>query len=278
MNAHESLAPILRVTADRRVAEINCGDGIVAAIAFYPPSSRQHLHSHTFSEVSFVLAGAVLERLEGVAHELHTGSVGHKPAGSRHEDLWGREGALIFSIKLPTSAPEVTAPEGWGLHGASKAVSALIKACLLAPTIGSRGEAVCDLLAISQRRQERSGSQTPSWVEAVRCRIDDAPDEAAIAKLAEEAGVDRTHLSREFHRCFGMPPSVYRRQVLAARAVQALSQQQQRFSAVAAHAGFSDQAHMNRTLQGQVGMSPGQLRRLFSNDITSIQYRSGTVG
>jgi len=264
MKVHEGLQPAKRVTAGRRIAQINCGDGMIASLAYYTAAARQRLHSHEFSQVSFLLAGAMLERLEGTEHELHSAAVGYKPAGSRHEDHWGREGALIFSVRLPPDARPGAACEGWVLHAQSKAVSALVKACLHAPTIATRGEAVGDLLALGYGRDEPIGARTPPWVEAVRCRINDAPDEVAIETLAEEAGVDRSHLSRIFRSCFGVPPSIYRRRILAARAVQAVTQQQQRFSEVAAQAGFSDQAHMTRTLHDQVGVSPGRLRRMLS--------------
>jgi AraC-like DNA-binding protein len=264
MKALEALQPVKRVTVGRRIAEINCGDGIIASLAYYTAAGRQRLHSHEFSQVSFLLAGAMQECLEGAEHELHSAAVGYKPAGSRHEDHWGREGALIFSLRLPSDAPAGAACEGWVLHAEPKAVSALVKTCLHAPTIATRGEAVGDLLALSYGRDEPMGARTPPWVEAVRCRINDAPDDVAVETLAEEAGVDRSHLSRAFRRCFGVPPSIYRRRILVARAVQAVAQHQQRFSEVAAQAGFSDQAHMIRTLHDQVGVSPGHLRRMLS--------------
>ena len=263
MKADQALDPVMCVTDDHRMLSLRCGDDIVASLAYYTGGSQHRPHSHEFSQLSFLLAGAMLERLEGVEHELYTAAMGFKPAGCEHEDVWGRQGTLIFSLKLPAEARGFPSAPGWSWHEHPETISALVKACLLAPSVAARNEAVGDLLATTDARGERFGTHAPSWLEEVRCRINDDPDDAAIEKLADDAGVDRAHLSRAFRRYYGVPPSVYRRQVLTGRAVQGVSQQRQCFSAVAANAGFSDQAHMNRTLRSQIGVSPGQLRRFL---------------
>jgi AraC family transcriptional regulator len=73
-----------------------------------------------------------------------------------------------------------------------------------------------------------------------------------------------------FRQFYGSPPSIYRRQVLVGRAVNALIRSSASFAQVAADAGFCDQSHLSRALRTHTGLTPAQLRSLMRK-ATSVQ-------
>lgn len=235
-----------------------------ASLAHYAAHTDQQPHRHDFAQVSFLLSGSMLERLEGCDFEMHQAAVGKKPAGSLHNDAWGKEGALIFSLKVSSvrlaAASRDSAP-AWIPLGETRAVVQLVESFLLARNTASRGEAAGDLLAMLDDFEHDRCAVPPPWLISARARINDAPEIVAVEEVAREAGVHRSYLSRAFRQYFKVPPSVYRRQVLVARAVEAISHSDHGLSRVALDAGFCDQAHMNRNVKAQIGVSPGRLRR-----------------
>jgi AraC family transcriptional regulator len=191
-----------------------------------------------------------------------------KPAGTPHEDIWGRSGTLIFSLKILPEAPGFALPRydpHWAELGGVSGVQRLIASCFAVDRPHLRREAVGDLLALVGEREADHLFTAPPWLERARCQIHDAPDFLGIEEVAREAGVDRAHLSRMFRRCYGAPPSVYRQQVLAARAVAAIAHSTTDLSETALNAGYGDQAHMTRGVKAHTGITPGRLRRLLKS-------------
>lgn len=244
-----------------RQADIACGAGVQASLTYYAPSTRQAPHRHDFTQLSFLLSGVMLERLDGRDYELDHCAVGVKPAGSLHEDRWGRDGVLIFSLKLPSTLRDVSPV--WSRSTDPRIVGALARRCLLAPEEVLRAEAAIDLLALTGRAGDPASSRPPAWLAAVRAQIVEAPHSIRIDGAAGTAGIDRAHLSRMFRRFFGVPPSIFRQRCLAARAVRRIAQADDPLSMVAAETGFADQSHFNRRIKAQTGLAPGQLRHLL---------------
>jgi AraC family transcriptional regulator len=259
-------APSDEITS--RTVESDYGDGVSVSLSHYLAGTAHGLHRHDFTQISFLLAGALLERLEGKEREMHGPALGVKPAGTLHEDLWGPSGTLIFSIKICSGASALTMPAlhpHWAGLSSTSTVRGLVASCFAADQQDLGLEAVHDLLALVGGTSTEDKVQAPQWLERARCQIHDAPDHIGLEEVAGEAGVDRAHLSRMFKRCFGLPPSAYRQQVLAARAVGAIADSSVAFSEAALDSGYGDQAHMNRAVKAHTGITPGRLRRLLRN-------------
>ena len=218
-------------------------------------------------QLSFLLAGSMQEELHGDEYQLHSSAIGYKPAESWHSDMWGESGALIFSLKVAHDRAQALGlrwSPGWSKRADLALVPDILQLCLKGKTPAVRSEAAEDLLAvITLLAENRRRSRPPPWLEAARQQINDSPEHVAIDRAAHRAGVHRVHLFRMFMRFYGVAPSVYRRRVLAARAVTGATRTNEPLAGVAQDAGFSDQAHMNRTLRSQTGFSPSTLRALL---------------
>lgn len=248
-----------------RIVSLDCGEGVGVSLSHYCAGADHHAHRHDFTQISFLLAGSMQERLEGRDCQLHGPAVGVKPAGSLHEDVWGRSGTLIFSLKIHPSCRLALPPlqASWQALRALPTVRSLVFSCFAGDRPQLRLEAARDVLALLGDAEADERHTAPSWLERARCHIHDAPDVLSIEEAAREAGVARAHLSRMFRRCYGVPPSVYRQRVLAARAVAAVARSSFSLSEAALEAGYGDQPHMNRELKAHIGITPGRLRRLL---------------
>lgn len=256
--------------------EIECSGGIRVALTHYALRTAQARHRHPYTQISFLLAGSLRESLQGADYPVHGAGIGYKPADSWHTDEWGGAGALIFSVNL---SPESALPAdsqlapGWSRPADCDCIAGVVRACLRSADDESRSEAVIDALAIASRSMsDRAGrtcaplgpNRAPVWLERVREQILETPALIAMDEAARAGGVHRVHLSRAFARFFGMPPSVFRLRAAAARAIGRIASTGASLTGVAHDAGFSDHAHMTRTLRAQTGLGPAELRKMLA--------------
>jgi len=84
-----------------------------------------------------------------------------------------------------------------------------------------------------------------------------APHSRSVAVLAEEAGFAPHQLTRQFLAAHGMTPTSYRRQARLQRALSMLAEGSASLIGIAQDCGFHDQAHMNREVRQETGLTPG---------------------
>lgn len=138
---------------------------------------------------------------------------------------------------------------------ASAALAALLDA--QAAPLG-REERLLSLLAAVLREQpaRRSGIAS-SGIHRAREKLDSMPDAAiTLEDLAEESGLGRFRLVRDFARVTGLTPHAYllqRRTELARRLIATGTP----LAEAAAEAGFADQSHMTRNFTRRYGYTPG---------------------
>ena len=90
--------------------------GARLTLRHYPSEGHQGRHVHDHTQLSFLLAGEMQERIGGKAHDVTSPSFCIKPAGTEHEDRWGRTGVLMFSVNFRTSdilVPRDVGKETW---------------------------------------------------------------------------------------------------------------------------------------------------------------------
>lgn len=101
-------------------------------------------------------------------------------------------------------------------------------------------------------------------MERARTALHDGhPDAAGLVPLARSLGVSPYRLSREFQALVGVPLTRYRNRLRVGRALDRLEQGVDSLAGLAAELGFTDQAHLTRTVRAQLGHTPGELRRLL---------------
>jgi AraC family transcriptional regulator len=247
------------------VRQWDCTPGLSATLSHYPAGGQQDRHHHDHSQLSFLLAGELAECLDGRDYRPSGIARGNKPAGAPHADQWGPAGVLLFTLRLEDgmAAREPGAGEpGWGPVPNPQLVPRLVRLFIDSKDACGREEAASDLVAASGGEAYGAGDP-PLWLARTRQAIEDAPESLLIEDAAREAGVHRVQLSRAFQHFYRLPPSLFRRRVLVARAVAGLVRTEAALSEIAIDAGFADQAHLTRCLRQETGLTPARLRALF---------------
>ena len=127
-------------------------------------------------------------------------------------------------------------------------VEELLKLVALAAGFSTRALATDDALAAAAR-------------EAI---LSDVPEAVSLCALAELLDVSPFRLSRVFSRRTGVSLTRYRNRVRVSRAMDRLAAGETALAALAADLGFSDQAHLTRTVREHAGHTPAALRRLLA--------------
>lgn len=249
-----------------RVKHMSGSNGLSAALAFYAPGGRQARHDHDYTQISFLLSGEMRER-HGEREWTPPGpSIGLKPPGLAHDNEWGADGALIFCLKLSAARTKdfaVGEQPGWR-PVSSPYVPQLVRSCVDAGPAIEQNEAILDLIAAVHLPRAAAKGCPPPWLSTARAGLREAPASASVSQIAASAGVHRVHFSTEFTRFYGMPPSLYRRQALISRAVAKIALSDLSLTSIAHDEGFSDQAHLTRSVLGATGLTPGRLRIAIS--------------
>lgn len=102
-----------------------------------------------------------------------------------------------------------------------------------------------------------------SSAERLAFALNDNPT-MAIGEWAQERGLSREHLSRQFRAAFGVSAASYRMENRAREAWFSIVNSRDSLAMVAVDAGFADQAHMARAIHCLTGRTPGQWRRWAS--------------
>lgn len=108
-----------------------------------------------------------------------------------------------------------------------------------------------------------AGSSPPGWIEGVEEAIADRLGETLrVRELAAEAGRHPVHLARVFRRIHGVTVSRFIRRKRVQAAVAAMRTSDHSMAWIAAEYGFADQAHLCRSVRGELGLPPSRLRAL----------------
>lgn len=228
-------------------------------LTHYPPGVRQGRHAHDFTQISFLLAGNMEERIGGTCHPVLRPAVAIKPAGTDHADAWGRHGSLILSIETDgdRTVPGRVVP--WVGLDPRPVVTAI--AGLLASSGDPVDEVIDDLIGCLPA--SRPAGPPPPWLARVCEALADG-EALTAAGAARIAGVHRVHLSRGFVRHLGVGFGAYRRHAMTARAVQVTLRTAAPLAEVAQVAGFADQSHMQRTFRAALAVTPRRLRAMLA--------------
>ncbi len=107
------------------------------------------------------------------------------------------------------------------------------------------------------------GGLPPSRILQLSKIVSDRLLTVTVTEMSEAAGLTLYHFSREFKRATGETPWAY---VIGRRlqeAVNLLRSTNLSTSEVAAMSGFSHPSHLSRHMQGRLGITPGELRRVL---------------
>lgn len=240
-----------------------------------PPGTRFRRHEHGSVHVCAVLEGGFLEREPDGWRDLAPGTV-RVSGAARHDCDFGPAGARCLLLELDDAPLEVATPR----YLAGDPCLARLARDLAAVASGSArpfdlpGLTAEFLAQIARRLRGRDGPPPP-WLDRVRELLHDTDGSVPVATLAREAGVHRVHLARTFRDHFGVPVTLYARQLRLQAARRLLAAGDLPLAGVAARAGFADQSHLTRAMREGWGVTPGVLRRtlhLFKTGARSARH------
>ena len=110
------------------------------------------------------------------------------------------------------------------------------------------------------------------WTDELACRLLDDPA-CRLDTWADDHGLSAETVSRGFGKVFGVAPAAFRAEMRVHRALVLLATSDRSLAAIAASAGFADQAHMCRGVRALTGLPPNAWRR--SNSFKTVRELAG---
>jgi AraC family transcriptional regulator len=248
--------------------------GLTLAETEYEPGHRLAPHAHERPFFSLLVRGSFKERHDRGTRQCVPTSLVFYPEHEPHEEAFGDSGGRAFHVELEEGwlarmraegGLEYPAGSTETLEGRRNQLMSRLYGWFLRPGPDvSADEIALELLdAVSPETGYGAERTRPPWldriVELLRERF---CERVRVGELAEEAGVHPVHLARVFRRHFGCTIGEYIRMLRIERARVVLVNGDQGLSSIAFATGFADQAHFTRTFKEQVGVPPGEYRKL----------------
>lgn len=237
----------------------------------YAAGRHMERHCDGRARVSVVVSGALRE--SAGRYEVDAGplSIAVKSPDVLHATRFGPEGACVASIDIDAiSDSEWTIPRWrWSTENRLRAeLRAFIAAIVELRAAPEDPDAVdglreaCLVLLDRLKGVEPIRDAGLGWLRGVRDRIDCAPEQAiSVCRLARDAGVSPTHLTRCFKAVYGCTVVDHRKRQRVRSALQQLTRPGAELVDVALRAGFHDQAHFTRQFRAVTGTTPGTWRQ-----------------
>lgn len=247
--------------------------GFSLSEALYPEGLTLARHCHAQCFLTLVLEGSYSEKHRFREFQWSEGAIHLLPAGESHENRFHAP-VRMLRVAIEPDAFRGGAPERARFLAEPREIAGPLSAWLgnrmlreflsmddVAP-LAIEG-VVLEMLAESARSGEAQASNAPAWLKRVRDLLEDAYlDTPGLAKLASLAGVHPVHLSREFHKHYGMTIGEYIRKRRVERASELLSKSELSLAQIASACGFSDQSHFCALFRKHCGVTPAKFRKL----------------
>jgi AraC-like DNA-binding protein len=213
-------------------------------------------HRHVSPYIAVVLSGGYVEAGNAGRRRVEAGDVLVHDAFDAHLNGVCSRGAEVLNLVRPQGARLPVA-------GRVRDPDRLVRLAERDPLAAA--EALGEMI-------EAGPQPLADWPDllAAACRGEAAP---AIGDWARRHNLAPATVSRGFACAYGVSPSRYRSETKALRAWKTIVGTREPLAAIAAQAGFADQAHMTRSVLGLTGRSPGRWRR----SVKSVQDRPASA-
>jgi AraC-like DNA-binding protein len=215
---------------------------------------RLHRHRHDVAYATIVLEGGYIERGSTGCWIVEAGHVVCHRMFDSHNNQVLHQNTRVLNIPIQ---PNRSLPSVFTVADPDALVRAV--------RIGSPD--VKSLLCPAHVLQ----SNKADWPDVLAAALSNAP--LSLSDWAENAGFASAAVSRGFLAAYGVSPSRFRLEAQAIRALSSLITNSDSLTEVALDCGFSDQAHLSRTLKNMTGRTPGQWRRIKSIQDGATQVR-----
>ena len=238
------------------------GDWLVV-LAQYAPGEGLGWHAHDLASFHLTLKGTSDERYWRFDRGKLAGTAQFYGSGVEHKTRFGPGGATVLHINKPsgeslTGNPMVEPDPGPMLS--------IMREILLgdnASLVSIEGWCAELAASIASRSFVRE-TDWPVWLERVRQRLFDDPAEGlTVREIAEEEGLNPSHVARTFRERIGVTIGQYLRVRRLQVAADSLLTSKKPIASIAMNAGFCDQSHFGRAFSARYGTTPASLRREF---------------
>jgi AraC-like DNA-binding protein len=207
-----------------------------------PPLIGRHVHTRAYA--ALVMSGYYEEAGDSGRHRVQAGNVVFHDAFEAHLDRIPMPGAVVLNVLLPA---RYAFRSGIGSVEDPDAIVRLME----------KGDSEAAALLVSSAELREPEFQ-------------DWPDELAasmaqnasvnLSAWGEAKGISAWDQSRGFAQVFGVSPCAFRARARTRQAWRAIRTASTPLSAIAAQLGFSDQAHMTRSVKTMTGRCPSAWR------------------
>ena len=253
--AHSTISHLRVAASVDRVCMSNFSP-VRAGREIWPSGQRIERHRHDGAYVAVVLSGGYEEYGNRGCLRVAAGDVLLHRAFDAHLNRFPRSGAVILNLTDPAPLPAV-------------AMGRIADPDAIARTAERDSRAALALLREQLQPLERAPAD---WTEELARHLLADP-QCCLGSWAKAHGLRPETVARGFRRVFGVTPAVFRAEGRAHRAFGMIVGTDAPLAAVAASAGFADQAHMTRAIRALTGVPPGVWR--MSNSFKTAGTRAG---
>ena len=195
----------------------------------------------------------------------------YNPPGTTHRDhfQYGRGSYFAISLepaKAKLAGAELALPDGpiFLSEIDQFAIAMRIARCCALPPSGLSLESLChELLGSMDRPVQRVDRRPPNWLgKALELLHDRCLEDLSIADVANCVDIHPVHLARSFRRHFRCTPGEFARFCKLEHAARMLTRSDQSLIEIALESGFGDQSQFSRAFTRDLGIAPGEYRRL----------------
>jgi len=216
---------------------------VMSSISRHRPFERMARHRHREAYVALVIAGGYIEAGDRGRLRVEAGQAVLHGAYESHRNEFSGSGAQVLNLPLRDAEP--IAELG---HVAD------------ADAIVRLAERDLDLAAELLRTTFRPApSRLNDWPDLLAASLASDPS-LSLSAWADTMGIAPQSLSRGFRLAYGTTPKRYRLELRAVQALRRLPRWPGSLAALAADAGFADQAHLTRAIVELTGQTPHRLK------------------
>ena len=241
----------------------------------YPSRLELPEHSHERACFSFVLKGGFTEKYGNRTRQCEPSNVIYLPSGQPHSDNFRSVGAHALHVEIDLGRPmrfgefPTLLPNSTDFQGG---IIALLFYKLYQEFGGKTDRAtplaieglVLEIIAASLRKttEKRTKKESVKNLERVRSFLHaHFAEQNSLARIADLAGMQPTHLARAFRHRYDCTVGEYVRRLRIEFALGELSDSEKPLALIAQTAGFFDQSHFSKTFKLLTGQSPGGFRK-----------------
>jgi AraC family transcriptional regulator len=215
-------------------------------------------HSHPHSCLAVIVDGVVRKRFPRAELDAARGTLIGMPAGERHEDVFGRDGARIVVVESAADVEMFSCPTDWQATFIAMRMARELSLGDAFSQLALEGLAL-ELTALAGRASGPPSAQR--WLqEAYELLHERFRSPPSIDQIAAQVGIHPSHLARCFRAHYRESLGGCARRLRLEWAAGQLLSSDVGLARLARDAGFVDQSHFTRAFKARFGVTPGRYR------------------